>query len=460
MTMGIFIKKSRIAAPVESVFQWHARPGALERLSPPWDPIRVVENPGGIQKGARAVLKMKAGPVPYSWAAEHTAYEENRFFRDEQVKGPFSKWIHTHRFEPAGEGACFLEDKIEYKLPMGPLGRVFLNSFIEKTLGPIFTYRHTITAEDLAIHLSREKQTPLNILVSGASGVIGTALIPFLTTRGHRVIRLVRRRPRPDAHEVFWDPESGVLNPNELGEIDAVIHLSGENIGQGRWTAHKKKRIVESRIKSTALISRVMTTLSPPPRVFVCASAIGFYGDRGDLLMDESHGPGDDFISSVCAGWEKSAAPAVREGIRTAFMRIGIVLTPLGGALSRLHLPFKMGLGAKIASGKQHMGWVGIEDVIGAVYHALLNNAVEGPVNVVSPAGSTNIEFTKKLGRILSRPAVFTIPAAAITLLFGEMGRELLLSSTRVKPEALLKTGYRFRTPDLEEALLQMLGKG
>ena len=458
--MGIFTKKSRIAAPVEPVFQWHSRPGALERLSPPWDPIHVVENPGGIKKGAKAVLKMKAGPVPYTWAAEHTAYEENRLFRDEQIKGPFSKWIHTHRFEPDGESACFLEDKIEYKLPIASIGDALLDPFIQRTLDRIFTYRHRITAEDISLHLSRKSQTPLNILVSGASGLIGSALIPFLTTGGHRIVRLVRRLPLADTNEVFWDPDSGVLNPHDLGKIDVVIHLSGENIGQGRWTEDKKKRIVESRVKSTDLISKVITALNPVPRVFVCASAIGFYGDRGHLLLDESDGPGNDFISSVCAKWEKSAEPAVQKGIRTAFMRIGVVLSPLGGALSRLLWPFKIGLGAKIASGKQYMGWVSIEDVIGAVYHTMINDAVKGPVNVVSPMCSTNIEFTKTLGRVLSRPTVLSIPSVAIKILFGEMGREILLSSTRVKPETLLNTGYRFRSPHLEEALLQMLGKG
>ncbi len=454
----VFIKRSRINAPVEMVFKWHSRPGALERLSPPWDPLQVIEKKGGIREGARAVLKMKAGPVPYKWIAEHTDYEENRLFRDRQVKGPLAQWIHTHRFEPDGNYACFLEDRIEYALLFHPFGSFFAGGAVRKKLEGIFNYRHTTTIHDIATHLPVNEK-PMNVLISGASGVVGSALIPFLTTGGHRVTRLVRKKTVPGEEEVYWNPNANTLNTDDLAGTDTVIHLAGENIGQGRWTKEKKTRIIESRTKGTSLIANAIAKLDPAPRVMVCASAIGYYGNRGSQVLTEEDGPGDDFISEVCHKWEKAAEPAIEKGIRVVFMRIGIALTPSGGALERLLLPFQMGIGGKIGSGSQYMSWIGIDDVIGAIYHAIKNDKIEGPVNVVSPNPVTNKEFTKTLGRVLSRPTLATVPEFAIKIAFGEMGREIPLSSTRVKPEKLMKTGYRFRNPDIEGALSHLLGR-
>ncbi|MDM8549599.1 TIGR01777 family oxidoreductase [Desulfobacterales bacterium HSG2] len=460
MKKEVFIKRSHINAPVEEVFKWHSRPGALERLSPPWDPLQVIESMGGIRKGARAILKMKAGPIPFKWIAEHTDYEENRLFRDRQVKGPLAHWMHTHRFEPDGRKACFLEDRIDYALRFHPFGNFFAGDMVRNKLEKIFRYRHITTARDIAAHLARGESPPVNILISGASGVVGSALIPFLTTGGHRVIRLIRRRPGSKEKAVCWNPATGYLTPDDLNGINTVIHLAGENIGQGRWTRAKKKRIIESRVKGTSLIARAATELKPLPELLICASAIGYYGNRGERILTEKDGRGDDFISKVCYEWEKAAAPAVEKGIRVVFLRIGIALTPAGGALAKLLLPFQAGLGGKIGNGRQHMSWIGIDDVIGAMHHVMINDEVEGPVNVVSPNPLTNLEFTETLGKVLSRPTLLSVPAAAINLAFGEMGREVLLSSTRVRPEKLLKTGYRFRNPDIEEALSHLLGIG
>ena len=459
MEKEIFTKRSHIHAPVETVFNWHSRPGALERLSPPWDPLQVIEKKGGIEKGATAVLKMKVGPVPFKWVAEHTDYEANRFFRDRQVKGPLAHWVHTHLFAPDGANACFIEDQIEYALRFHPFGNFFGGPLVRNKLESIFHYRHTTTAWDIAALMSgrNKTKTPMSILISGASGIIGSALIPFLTTGGNHVTRLVRTLP--EEKEVLWDPGSGCLNPADLGGINTIIHLAGENIGEGRWTKEKKKRILESRIKGTLLIARTAAALDPRPEVLICASAIGYYGNRNDRVLTEKDGPGNDFISRVCHEWEKAASPAIEKGIRVVFLRIGVALTPAAGALGKFLPFFQAGLGGKIGTGKQFMSWIGIDDVIGAIYHVLINDDLEGPVNVVSPNPVTNLEFTKTLGKVLSRPALFSVPAAAIRLAFGEMGREIPLSSTRVQPEKLLKTGYRFRTPDIEGALSHLLGK-
>lgn len=433
----------------------------MERLTPPWDPFKVVYRRGGIAKGATASLKMKAGPIPYDWIAEHTDYQEGRLFRDRQIKGPFAFWEHTHIFEPDGDQACFLEDRIEYALPFYPFGGM-AEPMVRKKLGPIFEYRHRTFASDMAAHRARaEKRAgkPLHVLISGASGLVGSTLIPFLTTGGHRVTRLVRRAPDPEKDELFWDPAASELDIGTIKGVDAVVHLSGENIGEGRWTAEKKKRIIDSRVKTTRLIAKSISKLDPPPKVFICASAIGYYGDCGETAVDETKACGCDFISEVCDKWENAADPAVEGGIRTVFLRIGIALSPLGGALAKLLPVFSAGLGGKIGTGAQYMSWIGIDDVIGAIYHLLDAETVEGPVNATAPNPATNLELAKALGRVLRRPAVFTVPETAINLAFGEMGREVLLAGVNALPEKLLRSGYVFRHPDLGETLKHLLGR-
>ncbi len=460
MRSSHFTKRSQINAPVEDVFQWHARPGAIERLSPPWDPLVVLDRTGGIRKGDRVILKMKAGPFPFRWYAEHTGYEENRQFRDCQTSGPFSEWIHTHLFDQDEGNTCRLEDRIEYRLPFHPLTSSFIGPMISKKLKRIFKYRHTTTRSDIHLHQQYKDQPRKNILISGASGLIGSALVPFLTTGGHNVISLVRRRSSSGSHEIAWNPVDGYLDLDNIANIDAIIHLAGENISGSRWTKRKKKKIHNSRVKSTTLLVEKITSLKKKPDVFISASAIGFYGNRGDAILCENDKPGDDFLSDVCAEWEKAAAPAADRGIRTACARIGVVLTPQGGALMRMLFPFSIGMGGRIGTGRQYMSWIGIDDVIGSIYHILMNNDISGPVNLVSPSPVTNNEFMNIFKGILSRPALLPLPVWMIKQLFGEMGKEILLSSTRVKPEKLLETGYVFRYPQLEKALKHILGRG
>jgi uncharacterized protein len=455
-----FTKTTRFNVPVQSLFKWHSMPGAISRLSPPWDPLHIIASDRGIQVGAKVLMKMKAGPFGFTWRAKHMEYRENQMFKDVQVKGPFSMWEHTHRFVPDGEHACFLEDIIDYRLPFYPLSHWLFNRALQKKLERIFAWRHRTTARDLADHVSSVPQAPLNILVSGAGGVIGSALIPYLTTAGHRVVRLVRTGAGIAENEVFWDPYAGILRVEDLGTIDAVIHLSGDNIGEGRWTAKKKKKILESRTVTTQFLTQTLLKLNPRPKVFVCASAVGYYGHHEDHLFTEDDPPGKDFISHVCVEWEKCAAPARENGIRLALLRIGVVLTPAGGALARLLLAHRLGGGVKkIGKGNQFISWVGIDDVLGAIRHVLVQSSIEGPVNLVSPCPATNLEFNKTLAKALGRPAWVAVPAPLVNLIFGQMGREILLLGTRVKPKKLLAGGYRFRHPDLEGALRHVLGK-
>jgi len=298
----------------------------------------------------------------------------------------------------------------------------------------------------------------MNVLLTGASGLIGSALAPFLTAAGDRVIRLVRSQPSPRESQVFWDPETGTLDLATAGQegLDAVVNLAGENIA-GRWSERKKARILDSRVRSTRLLSESLAHLTTPPKVLVSASAAGFYGDRGDELLKEESASGAMFLSEVCRQWEAATEPAARAGLRVVVLRIGVVLSAAGGALARMLPPFKMGVGGRIGSGRQYMSWIAIDDLLGAIVHVLTTEALRGPVNAVAPCPVTNLEFTKTLGRVLKRPTVFPLPAFAARLAFGEMAQELLLASTRMEPARLLATGYKFRNPDLETALRRLL---
>ena len=296
----------------------------------------------------------------------------------------------------------------------------------------------------------------MDVLVSGATGLIGLALIPELEAKGHTVRRLTRR-PSSEG-DIRWDPEAGALD-GDLSGTDAVIHLAGESIAEGRWTQEKKRRILESRRKGTRLLAEDIAGLSGPPSVMVSVSAIGYYGDRGNELLTEESESGDLFLSEVCRVWEDAADPAREAGIRVVHPRFGIVLSTEGGALGTTLPIFKLGGGGKIGSGRQYWSWVSLDDVVGAIVHALETDDLSGPVNVVTPDPPTNAEYTKVLGKVLGRPTFFTVPAPAARLGLGEMADELLLPSARVEPVRLEETGYEFRYPELEGALRHLLGR-
>ena len=299
----------------------------------------------------------------------------------------------------------------------------------------------------------------MRIAVSGATGLVGSALVPFLAGDGHRVIRLVRSTPTSEADDVFWDTETGRFDASALDGFDAVVHLAGENIAAGRWTARRRNRIRDSRVRVTRLLCEALTRLRNPPTILACASAIGYYGDRGDELLREDSPPGEGFLSELCRAWEDAAEPARQAGLRVVHLRFGVILSPTGGALARMLGPFRKGLGARLGHGRQYMSWVTLDDAIDVVAHALRTRDLHGPLNVVSPQSVTNRAFTKTLGRVLRRPAVIPAPAFALRLALGAMADELLLAGTRVEPSRLLTTGYTFRHPRLEPALRYLLGR-
>ena len=296
----------------------------------------------------------------------------------------------------------------------------------------------------------------MKIVVSGATGLVGSNLVAHLKSSGHQVFKLVRSNQRDD--DIPWTPYEKRVDKKSLQGAEAVVHLSGENIAS-RWTKAKKRRIRESRLLTTTFLCETLAELKQPPKVLVCASAVGFYGDRGDEVVDENSNPGSDFLADVCQEWEAATESATAGGIRVVNLRIGVILSPAGGALAKMLLPFKMGAGGVMGSGNQYWSWISIDDVAGAILHAITTQSLKGPVNAVSPNPVTNREFTKILGHVLSRPTIFPMPAFAARLVFGEMGDALLLASTRVKPAKLLESGFQFQNQDLENALRHLLGK-
>ncbi|MGI8836856.1 MAG: TIGR01777 family oxidoreductase [Pyrinomonadaceae bacterium] len=298
----------------------------------------------------------------------------------------------------------------------------------------------------------------MKILISGSHGLVGTALIQTLAPEGHDIFRLVRHAPNSET-EIEWSPDRYSIALARLEGFDAVVHLAGESIAEGRWTDEKKKRIRESRVRGTQLLGDAVANLANPPKTFISASAIGYYGDRGDEILREESAPGDDFLAGVCVEWEKATALASERGIRVVNCRFGIILDADGGALKKMLPPFRMGVGGKIGSGKQWMSWIALDDVVGGIEFTLANDSIRGPVNFVAHSHVTNAQFTKTLGKVLSRPTLFPIPVFGVRLLFGEMADALLLSSQRVQPVRLSEAGYEFAYADLGAALSHILGK-
>lgn len=459
MALRQFELVSELPVTAEEAYAWHTRPGAFERLSPPWEGARVLERHGDLSSGL-VTLEIPIGPLRQRWVARHRDAVPGRQFVDEQIEGPFARWVHAHLFEPVGTDRCRYIDRVEYELPLGAAGEVAAG-YVAGRLAHAFRYRHLTLQQDFAAHHRYPAQGPLDIAITGANGFLGRRLIPFLTTGGHRV-RSVVRRPMAST-DIRWNPADGLLDGAALNGVDAVIHLAGAPIAAGRWTAERRRQIMESRTTGTTLLAETLAQLPHPPKVLISASAIGIYGDRGaEELTEESPlrtGANALFVERVGHAWEAGTEAAERAGIRVVRLRIGIVLTPGGGALGQMLPAFRAGVGGRLGSGAQFMSWIGIDDVLGAMLHLLRTEAIQGPVNATAPEPVTNAEFTRELGRVLARPALLPVPATALRLLFGEMADELLLSSLRVRPVRLLRSGYPFRQPTLIEALRHVLGR-
>jgi uncharacterized protein (TIGR01777 family) len=463
---------------VDALWAWHTRPGALERLLPPWDRVRVVARSGGILNGSTVTLSVPFGPIRLRWVSEHRDVDPPHGFADAQTSGPFAHWVHAHVMHEDGPAASVLEDRVTFEGPAGPVGRSIARRAVAARLPALLRYRHETLAADLAAHARVAERARLTVGITGASGLVGTALTHFLTTGGHRVVRFVRGHSRaagsggrPEAvgsrpaarsedgpETVPWDPQTGFPAPDRVPRLDAVIHLAGAGVADRRWTAQRMALIRDSRVQGTATLARALAALPQPPRTLLCASAIGFYGFDGRAPIDETAPKGGGFLASVVDQWEAAADPARAAGLRVAHLRLGLVLTPAGGLLKPLLVVFRSGAGGRVGDGRQGMSWVGLDDVVGAFHHALFDESLAGAINVTAPEPVSNAAFTEALGRAVHRPALVPAPAFGLRLLLGrQMADETALSSGWVQPTRLEVAGYPFRHRRLATALAHYL---
>jgi uncharacterized protein len=449
--MGI-THSSIVPARIDDVFTWHTRPGAFTRLSPPWQPVHLRAESDSLKDG-EAVLDLPGG---LTWVSKHdpNGYRPPHQFVDAIASDGIAslpahtvmRWRHTHQFAESGLSSTRVTDRVQT-----PLGSHLLR--------PMFIYRHRQLADDLAAHrwAADNGARSATIAVTGSSGLVGSALCAFLTSGGHRVVRLVRRQARGD-DERRWDPMHP--DPALLEGIDALVHLAGESIA-GRFTPSHKRAVRDSRIEPTRRLCDLAAKTPSGPRIVVVASAIGYYGaDRGDEILSEDSGPGDSFLANVVADWEAATRPAAERGIRVTNVRTGIVQSARGGTLRLFRPLFSLGLGGRISTGRQWVSWVDLDDLVDIYHRALFDADLSGPVNAVAPAPVRNSEYARTLARVLKRPALLPVPDLGPRLILGEEGsHELAQAGQNVRSEKLQQSGHHFRHADLEDSLRHQLGR-
>lgn len=452
-----FEKRLDLPVPASEAYGWHDRPGAFQRLAPPWEPLEVLIPPR-LENGTRAKFRMHFGPAHADWVARHENIEPGHQFVDVQEQGPFASWRHAHLFEQ-NQQAATLKDRVEYRLPLGALGEAVAGSWVRSRLERMFQYRHDVTRGDLLAHQRFGSPASLRVAVSGSSGLLGAALVPYLTTGGHDVLRMVRASG-PAEDELYWNPREGELQSERLEGLDVVVHLAGESVFGSRWNPAKRQRILQSRVEGTRLLAERMAQMEKPPKALICASAVGFYGDTGDEAVDENAPSGEGFLAEVCRAWEAAADAARDAGIRVVHLRFGVVLSPKGGALKKQLPIFQLGGGGALGAGNQWLSFIGLDDALDIVLRSMVDESWNGAVNVVCPEPVTQREFAATLGRVLARPAFLPAPSFALKMALGnDQASEMLLASSRVRPGKLLAVQHPFRHPDLESTLRHCLGR-
>ena len=450
------------------LWSFHARPGAFQRLMPPWIDVRLERQAQGIADGAEVLMSVPAGPRRVRWLARHEQFIDGEQFVDRAVFGPMKSWVHRHRVAPASASTreatgALLSDEVEYSLPLSPLSDAIAGGFVGRDLQRMFDFRHARTAMDLAAHRPWTSRGPLRVLLSGASGLIGQRMVAFLANAGHTVDRLVRRAPlktgdatpRLAGTEIRWEPDAGRIEPATLEGYDAIVHLGGAGVADKRLTARRKSEILSSRTVSTSLLATTIAGLRRPPSVFIVASATAIYR-AGDTPVSESAAQDDSFLADVCRAWE-TAANAAAPATRVVSLRLGPVLCGQGGFLAVMARLVRWTLLGRVGIGAQVVPWLAMDDALRLIEHVMMTQSLHGAVNAVAPGTATNRQILQAIGAATGRPALIPVPPWAVKLAAGEMSDEIL-PSRAVAPTRLLDSGFQFALGDIRDAVGIELG--
>jgi uncharacterized protein len=456
--MEHFEKSSIMPCTSEALYAFHLNPGAFERLNFPWSSAQVVSRTAGVENGSEVFLKIPVAPLIFqTWAFRHEGVIPKKQFQDRAFKGPIRSWFHTHSFSPLGENESALNDAIEYDFQISP---PYLKRYVHHMLQRGFEYRHEVTRNSVADHreVLEGGKAPHTILITGSTGLVGSALAAYFSSGGHSVRVLLRKEDASCPYRSFlWDPHKQSIDLQCFEGVDTIIHLSGASIADGRWTNQRKQVLWESRIDSTAFLIESIRDSESLPKTLIVASAIGIYGTTPLKEVDESSEPGSGFLADLVGAWEKATIPAKELGIRTVNARFGVVLDPRGGILKKLLPLFRLGLGGPVGDGTHYLSWISMEDLLSSM-STLVESPIEGGVNIVSPSSCTYNDFVAALSSVLHRPRLLRVPRKAITTLFGEMGEETVFSNQRAVPSILHSIGFKFRYPDVGSALSMSLG--
>jgi hypothetical protein len=465
----VFTKTSELPYKQQTVFDYHSRPGAIDRLIPPWERVKILKRNESLHVGTEVLLQQSLGFLKMEWLAKHTAYDPPSHFQDEQVRGPFRRWTHDHIVEAITDRSSRLIDSVQYQLPYGTIGQLGA-SWIKRQITSMFDYRHRTTLNDLRfsehINAMASDSKTIRIGVSGSSGMIGRRVCAMASVSGMEIVRIVRPGNRSTdgdipSHAVATFSNGKFSSPEAVEGLDAVIHLGGHGIADQRWSESVKQKILSSRVDSTNSLVNGLRSLQRPPKKFVCASGIGAYGDQGeaicsDLQADQFNNGQDSFLEQVSRKWE-AAALGFSDCGAVCIGRLAMALHPLQGALSKMIPLFRLGLGGKLGSGDQYWSWIHVDDAAGAFLHLAVNPDSSGIYNLASPEPVTNTVFTDVLSRKLRRWAILPAPSFGLKLMLGQMADELLLASIRASADRLENESFPFRARSLADALDQIL---
>jgi len=456
LSKSMFRFRSLINRSANDVFAWHLRARTWERSLPSWGQAKVISSEGRANHlGSKVVLNKKIfGPFWTKIEYEYACYVPNETIKAIQKKGFFTNYEYQITFVPQSNHTCEVIDQFQFSHNYPKIFSYFINRAFVKIPVRMLTYRHEIIDCDLGLLEKYPFQKPLKVLITGSHGMIGTSFLHFLELAGHEVWRLSRSKENREPQAIVWDPQTGHADVGEFEDFDVVINLAGESIVKGRWTKNKKELILKSRYQGTENLVELLKKLKNPPKTFINASGVGYYGDTGSEVVNEKRDPGKGlFISEVCEHWERASRDLEEIGTRVIQTRFGMVLSSAGGGLKTLLLPFKFGLGGMIGNGNQYVNWITIDDVIGSLYHVMMTPSLEGPVNMVSPHPVPNRVFCEKVAKRLKRWMGPPLPEFLVRLFLQQKGEELFLTSIRAEPSRLIETGYTFQYPMLSQAL-------